>query len=167
MPKPLDLTFDVGDDGTMPRGTARLIARNVAGRAGHRARIRVTLPLRTPVQNDAYHLFLGWVSKEYHDAGADYSAALLHRWYKLRFLPIVAATLLQETGEIVEYRRVDTFPDGREEEREYTTTRLSKAAFSLYVQLILADDEVASFGLPFPSVDGMRTGGIHEPEELS
>lgn len=171
MPNPLDLTFHVPGEGEnagkAPRGVARLVARNLAERAGQDARIRVTLPVRTPQQHNAYWLYLDLVSKAYHDAGFQYPKELLHRWFKIRFLPIVSATLLAETGEDVEYERVDEYPDGTRVEREHTTQRLSKAAFSLYVELIMADDEVAAFGIPFPSVEGMRNGRIYEPEELA
>lgn len=171
MPNPLDIQFYVPDEGEsagkMPRGAARQIANNVRLRAGTDCRIRVTLPVRSPKQNDTYWQYLGMISKAYTESGQDYPAALLHRWYKIRFLPVVAATLLAETGEEVEYRRTETYPDGTVEEREHTTTRLSRAAFTLYLDLIQADDEVQFMGVPFPSLAGLRGGRIYEPEELA
>lgn len=162
MPASLDFIARVDDDGRLSRAAALRVKHNLAARAGGEVRIRVSEPVRSPKQNAFYWLQLGRIAGAYADAGLDYSAELLHRWYKIRFLPAVAAELERETGEAVDYVRVHAYPDGSEE-RVYTTTRLSRDAFSLYMEHVRAEAE-AELGLSLDDTPGgLRSGRILEP----
>lgn len=162
MPDALDFVSEVDDDGRLVyKAHRRRIAVNLKARAGGQVRIRISHPVRSPKQNNYYWAQLARISAAYEAAGDPHPSEVLHRWYKIRFLPVVAATLERETGEEVEYLEHYEFPDGTEE-RTYTTTRLSKDAFTLYVDMIRAEAEV-ELGVSLDEVPaGLRSGRIRE-----
>ena len=162
MPAALDFVARVSDDGKLVnREHVRRLAVNLRGRAGGEVRIRLSEPVRSPRQNRYYWSMLGRISAAYEAAGESYSAELLHRWYKIRFLPVVAADLLRETGEEVEYVTEHRYPDGQTE-RVYTTTALSRDAFRVYCDMIRAEAET-ELGLDLDEVPAkLRSGRIYE-----
>jgi hypothetical protein len=163
MPHPLDITFLVEDE-QMPRWAARQIAANVKARDGQQCRVAVTAEKGTPKQRGTYFLFLSWISAAYHDRGEDMPKELLHRWYKIRFLPVVAGTIERETGEVVKVEETYRYPD-KSEETVYTTRHLTKEAYALYIDMIASDDDVLAMNVPVPSIEGIRSGRIEEPYE--
>lgn len=138
MPDYLDVIGTVDEHGNLDERTRKMVRANIRARKGSPVRVRISAPARSNAQNDLYWAQLGEISDAYAEAGLDeYTAELLHAWYKIRFLPRVQATVLRETGEALDCVRLRRFPDGSEE-RVYTTTKLSVPAFSLYYEMVQA-----------------------------
>jgi hypothetical protein len=150
----LDVTFDVQTDdagrAAPPKWAARAIRHALDARKGTPTRVRIGEPVRTRPQDRLYFAYLQRISLAYYESGRQLSKDDLHRDYKRALLPIVAASIEQATGEVVDIGKVYRSRSG-EEEIDYSITGLSKEAMSLFIDLIAADSDVVKMGVPFPT----------------
>lgn len=148
----LDITY-TPTEGRPPDWASRQLRGVLAERGEAPTRVRIGEPGKTKAQHGAYFLFLQWISAAYYERGEGYSKDLLHEYYKALLLPIVAAQMLEDSGEEIDIGPVYTFPDGTTQQR-YSITKLSKAAMARYLELIAADDDVIAMNVPIPSEEG-------------
>lgn len=157
MPAALNVTFDVQADehgrGVPPKWAARQIRHALDNRKGAPTRVTIGEPVRTRPQDRLYFAYLNRISLAYFESGRPLTKDDLHRDYKRALLPIVAASIEQATGEVVNIGHTYRSRSG-DEETEYSITGLTKAAMSLYIDLIAADDDVVAMGVPFPTDEG-------------
>lgn len=154
MPHHLNITFDVQKDehgrGVPPKWAARQLRHAFDSRIGASTRLQIGEPVRTRPQDRLYFAYLQRISLAYYESGRMLSKDDLHRDFKRALLPIVAASIEQATGEIVNIGKVYRSRSG-EEEIDYSITGLTKEAMSLYIDLISADADVIEMGVTFPT----------------
>ncbi len=144
----LELTFEIANDGTLPKRVAKQIRAWVKQHAGGTVMWTLGRPRRSTRANAYYWCCI---------------ATILHEHYKAAYLPVVAAEWLHEYGEEVEWAQQAETPGGVVK-RRLTTTLLDPAQFAAYVELIQQDEAVLAMGLDFePVPTGLRSGRILEP----
>lgn len=160
----IELTFEIGEDATLPKRAAAQIRAWVRQHAGHTVMWTLGKPRRSTRANSYYWACIATIQHGYlAHAGTSYPTWRLHDHYKALYLPVVAAEWLHEYGEVVPWHEEAVGPDGTLESRS-TTTKLDPAQFAAYIDLIHADEAVLAMGLDFePIPEKLRSGRILEP----
>ena len=131
-------------------------------------RVRIGPKLRSGAQNRLYWgQVLPAVAFGYLDAGQAFPVDALHVFYKGWLLPQACAEAEAETGAPEEFETWHTLPDGSSC-RTLTTTALSVAAFTLYLDRI-AEHAADELGVDvFATVEDrrVRSGRLEEPHGL-
>lgn len=107
---------------TLAHDTARQRAMEAVKNARHGWVVRIEPPNRTSAQNSFYWATLHAISDQIRPQGNQHDPDVWHAYFKTRFLP----------GRMIE------LPNGQVVEQEPTTTGLTKAQFSDYVEQVLA-----------------------------
>src|SRR5690606_11559076 len=160
----LELTFEIANDGTLPKRVAKQIRAWVKQHAGGTVMWTLGRPRRSTRANAYYWCCIATIQRGYLvHTGTAYADWALHEHYKATYLPVVAAEWLHEYGEEVEWAQQAETPGGVVK-RRLTTTQLDPAQFAAYVDLIQQDEAVLAMGLDFePVPTGLRSGRILEP----
>ncbi len=107
---------------TLAHDTARQRAIEAVKNARQGWVVRIEPPNRTSAQNSFYWATLAAISEQIRPKGQTHDQDVWHHYFKARFLP----------GRMIE------LPNGQVIESEPTTTGLTKAQFSDYVEQVLA-----------------------------
>lgn len=107
---------------TLAHDTARQRAIEAVRNARQGWVVRIEPPNRTSAQNSFYWATLHAISEQIRPQGQTHDPDVWHHYFKARFLP----------GRMIE------LPNGQVMESEPTTTGLTKAQFSDYVEQVLA-----------------------------
>jgi len=107
---------------TLAHDTARQRAVEAVKNARHGWVVRIEPPNRTSAQNSFYWATLSAISEQIRPQGQVHDQDVWHAYFKTRYLP----------GRMLE------LPNGQVMEAEPTTTGLTKAQFSDYVEQVLA-----------------------------
>lgn len=107
---------------TLAHDTARQRAVEAVKNARQGWVVRIEPPNRTSAQNSFYWATLAAISEQIRPQGQTHDQDVWHAYFKTRFLP----------GRMIE------LPNGQVMESEPTTTGLTKAQFSDYVEQVLA-----------------------------
>ena len=107
---------------TLAHDTARQRAIEAVKNARQGWVVRIEPPNRTSAQNSFYWATLAAISEQIRPQGQAHDQDVWHAYFKTRFLP----------GRMIE------LPNGQVMESEPTTTGLTKAQFSDYVEQVLA-----------------------------
>lgn len=107
---------------TLAHDTARQRAVEAVKNARQGWVVRIEPPNRTSAQNSFYWATLAAISEQIRPQGQTHDQDVWHHYFKARFLP----------GRMIE------LPNGQVMESEPTTTGLTKAQFSDYVEQVLA-----------------------------
>ena len=107
---------------TLAHDTARQRAVEAVKNARQGWVVRIEPPNRTSAQNSFYWATLAAISEQIRPQGQAHDQDVWHHYFKARFLP----------GRMIE------LPNGQVMESEPTTTGLTKAQFSDYVEQVLA-----------------------------
>lgn len=107
---------------TLAHDTARQRALEAVKNARKGWVVRIEPPNRTSAQNSFYWATLSAISEQIRPQGQEHSPDIWHAYFKTRYLP----------GRMLE------LPNGQVMEAEPTTTGLTKAQFSDYVEQVLA-----------------------------
>ena len=161
MPFALDFSCDVDDDGRLPKSRQRVIRDNLLARAGGEVRIRVTNPTRSTQANRFYWgAVVAPVSAFLSAAGTPKPGWALHEYHKGLFLPALAAELLEETGEVVDF--AEEAEVGGVVHRRLSSRKLDSGTFSRFCEMVMG--HWGAMGCDFPEVAMPTRGGqIHEP----
>lgn len=114
---------------TLAHDTTRQRAVEAVKNARHGWVVRIEPPNRTSAQNSFYWATLTAISEQIRPQNKEHSPDIWHAYFKARYLP----------GRMLE------LPNGRVVEQEPTTTGLTKAQFSDYVEKVYA--WATSYGL--------------------
>ena len=107
---------------TLAHDTARQRAVEAVKNARQGWVVRIEPPNRTSAQNSFYWATLAAISEQIRPQGQTHDQDVWHAYFKTRYLP----------GRMIE------LPNGQVMESEPTTTGLTKAQFSDYVEQVLA-----------------------------
>ncbi len=107
---------------TLAHDTARQRAIEAVRNARHGWVVRIEPPNRTSAQNSFYWATIHAISEQIRPQGNQHDPDVWHAYFKTKLLP----------GRMIE------LPNGQVVEQEPTTTGLTKAQFSDYVEQVLA-----------------------------
>lgn len=149
MPKALDETFYVTDDGKLAdQRRAEWLRSQLQLYAGGQVRIRIGRPKRSTRANAYYWgVVIATVREALMEAGMPVSAEALHVHFKRRYLEPRTTCVL-----------------GIDHVLDPTTTDMDSTEFSYYIEAIKEDEDVRRLGVYIPEPDeNMRSSRIAEP----
>lgn len=148
MPKAIDRTFEVSQDGHLPATARAFIAGQLQLYAGGDVRLHISRPKRTTKANAFYWAgIIEPIRLALLEAGQPAPAEAIHEVFKRRYLPPRTVTVL-----------------GEEHWLSPTTTTLDQTAFSDFIESIKHDEDVIALGVYIEDPDGdFRSYTIAEP----